>query len=237
MKLTEKKLAEFFPIDNRFIYYCAKHYKYTFHHDDMVDDARYFSILNILSYTEKHGDEFKDEPEMVSMVMSCIRYGILNAFSRKDSGRGKLNSRPFSDFELDSNFGSNAKDRFNRLDNIMKSPPKEDDDYQRLLDLLVEHELTDLQNKVLKECLLEEKTAKEFCLEHGVTDSAVITAKRNIRKKFKNLIKREDEQSNCNQESVPQTERRVREDNGDQPQREYEAQEYRYLKAMSFLHS
>jgi hypothetical protein len=89
----------------------------------------------------------------------------------------------------------------------------------------------------LRECLLEGKTAREFCLEHGVTESVVLTAKRNIRKKFKNLIKRENEQSNCNQESVSQVERGVPENNGNRSKREYEAQEYRYLKAMSFLHS
>lgn len=237
MKLTEKKIAEFFPSNNRFIYYCAKHYNYTFHHDDMVDDARYFSIINLLSYMDKHGNEFKDEPEMVSMVMSCIRYGILNAFSRKDSGRGKLDARPFADFETDSNWGSNGKDSFNRLDALMKYEPEDTGHYERLLELLIEHDLTDTQNKVLKECLLEGKTAREFCLEHGVTESVVLTAKRNIRKKFKNLIKRENEQSNSNQESVPQVERGVPENNGNQSKREYEAQEYRYLKAMSFLHS
>lgn len=232
MKLTEKKLAEFFPINNRFIHYCAKHYNYTFHNDDVVDDARYFSQLNVLNYIRKNGDEFKDEPEMVSIVMSCIRYGILSAYSDRDNRKKKIDSRPFADFE----FESKGKGTFNLIDAHLGVDPIEENHYKALLDILVEHRLSEFQKKVLKECMLGEKTVKDFSAEHEVTESAVNNAKYTIKYRFKKLIKKEDEQNNSDQEHLPQVERGVRNNNRHKPESEYENKEYRYLKAMSFLH-
>ena len=233
MELTEKKLAEFFPYNNRFIYYCAKHYKYTFHSDDIVNDARYYSVLNVLRYTKKNGNVFKDEPEMVSVIMSCIRYGILSAFSARENRQKQIESRPFSDFE----FESKGKGSFNLIDAHLGVDPKEENHYKVLLDILVEHRLSDLQKRVLKECIIGEKTAKEFAIEHEVSEGAVANAKFAIKYRFKKLIEKEDEQSSNYKEPLPQVERRVRIDNGNKPESEYEEKEYRYLKAMSFLHS
>lgn len=237
MKLTEKKMGEFFPLNNRFIYYCAKHYKYTFHHDDTVNDARYYSVMNVMNYLKKHGNNFKDEPEMVSMVMSCIRYGILSAFSKKDFRKKQIDLKPFADFETRSTFGSNAGDSFNIVDYYMPTDEQEDLSYLTLYNELVEHELSDFQNKVLQECLINGVGVKVFALEHEVSESSVTTAKRNIRKKFKKLIKEEHEQVTSYQEHVPQVERRVRKNHGHQSELENEKKEYSYLKAMSFLHS
>ena len=233
MELTEKKLGEFFPANNRFIYYCAKHYKYTFHSDDIVDDARYYSVLNVLRYTKKNGNVFKDEPEMVSVIMSCIRYGILSAFSDRDSRKKKVDSRPFSDFE----FESKGKGVFNLIDAHLGVDPKEENHYKVLLDILIEHRLSDLQKRVLQECIIGEKTAKEFSVEHEVSEGAVANAKFAIKYRFKKLIEKEDEQSSNHKEPLPQVERRVRIDNRNQSESAHEEKEYRYLKAMSFLHS
>jgi len=237
MELTEKKMGEFFPLNNRFIHYCAKHYKYTFHNDDTVNDARYYSVVNVMAYLKKHGNNFKDEPEMVSMVMSCIRYGILSAFSKKDFRKKQIDLRPFADFDATSTFGSNAGDSFNIADYYMPTEEQEDLSYLTLYNELVEHRLSDFQNKVLQECLINGIGVKEFALEHEVSESSVITAKRNIRNKFKKLIKEEDGQVISNQEYVPQVERRVRKNHGHQSELENEKKEYSYLKAMSFLHS
>lgn len=233
MELTEKKLGEFFPYNNRFIYYCAKHYKYTFHSDDIVDDARYHSVLNVLRYTKKNGNVFKDEPEMVSVVMSCIRYGILSAFSDRENRKKRIESRPFSDFE----FESKGKGVFNLIDAHLGVDPKEENHYKVLLDILVEHRLSDLQKRVLKECIIGEKTAKEFAIEHEVSEGAVANARFAIKYRFKKLIEKEDEQSSNYKEPLPQVERGVRSNNGNKPESEYEEKEYRYLKAMSFLYS
>lgn len=233
MELTEKKLGEFFPYNNRFIYYCAKHYKYTFHSDDIVDDARYHSVLNVLRYTKKNGNVFKDEPEMVSVVMSCIRYGILSAFSDRENRKKRIESRPFSDFE----FESKGKGVFNSIDAHLGVDPKEENHYKVLLDILVEHRLSDLQKRVLKECIIGEKTAKAFAIEHEVSEGAVANARFAIKYRFKKLIEKEDEQSSNYKEPLPQVERGVRSNNRHKPESEYEEKEYRYLKAMSFLYS
>lgn len=238
MELTESKWAEFFPLNNRFIYYCAKYYGYTFHNDDVVNDARYYSVINLMRYVDNNGNVFKDEPEMVSIVMSCIRYGILHAYSQKERGKKQVESRPFSDFITNSNWGSNANGEYNRVENsLANSFQQEDEHFKTLLGILVEHELSEMQNMVLQECMLEGKTSKQFALEHRISETSVINARSIIKRRFKKLIKKEDEQVSNYQEYLPSTERTVRSNNGNQSELENEKKEYRYLKAMSFLHS
>jgi hypothetical protein len=237
MELTESKWAEFFPLNNRFIYYCAKRYGYTFRNDEVVNDARYYSVINLMRYVENNGSVFKDEPEMISIVMSCIRYGILHAYSQKERGKKQVESRPFSDFITDSNWGSNSDSEYNTITNHMPKEYQEETHFKTLLEILVEHRLSELEKSVLQECILEGKSHKAFSVEHEVAESVIQSARRKIKRKFKNLIKKEDEQVSNYQEHVPSVERAVRGNNRNQSELENEEKEYRYLKAMSFLHS
>lgn len=237
MELTESKWAEFFPLNNRFIYYCAKYYGYTFHSDDTANDARYYSVINLLRYVENNGSVFKDEPEMISIVMSCIRYGILSAFSDRENRKKRIESRPFSDFITHSNWGYNSDEEYNIVTNSMPKTYQEETHFKTLLDILVEHRLSELEKKVLQQCMIDGKTTKEFSLEHEISESVVLSARRKIKTKFKNLIKKEDEQVSNHKERVPQVKQRVRKDNRDKSKLEYQEKEYRYLKAMSFLYS
>lgn len=239
MKLTEKKIAEFFPSDNRFIYYCAKHYKYTFWNEETVDDARYYAVLNVMRYIKNNGDEFKDEPMMVSVIMSCVRYGILSAFADRDNRKKRIDLRYESEMITHSNSSSSVTGELNRFESKLGVEDHfSDTHYRDLLDYLVEHTFTDRQNKVLQECLIGGKTMKQFSVEHNIPQSTVESDKRKIRLRFKRLIEKADEDKNIsNQERVPQVERGVREIDRDQSFVEYEEKEYSYLKAMSFLYS
>ena len=238
MELTESKWGEFFPLNNRFIYYCAKYYGYAFRNDDVVNDARYYSVINLMRYVENNGSVFKDEPEMISIVMSCIRYGILSAFSDRDNRKKTIESRPFSDFITNSNWGSNSYGELNIAEYSMdNSFQQEDEHFKILLGILVEHELSEMQNMVLQECMLGEKTSKQFALEHEIPEGSVKNARLTIKRKFKKLIKKEDEQVSNYEEYVLPTKRAVRGNNRSESKLENEKKERSYLQAMSFLYS
>ena len=235
MKLTDKKLAEFFPRDNRFIHFCAKRYKYSFWSDETVEDARYYSLLNVMRYFRKNGNDFEDEAAIIAFVMTCIRYGILSAFSDRDNRKKRIDLRYESEFIMTGDDSS----EYNFFESKLGVEDTfSDTHYTDLLDHLREHTLTERQNKVLQECLIDGKTMREFSVEHNVPQSTVESEKRKIRLRFKKLIEQEDESKvSSNKECVPQVKRGVRKSNGSEPFVGYEEKEYSYLKAMSFLYS
>jgi hypothetical protein len=238
MTLTEKKLKEFFPTDNRFIFYVAKRYGMSLHTDDIVNDARYHSIVNLTRYLKKYGWDFESEGEIVSAVMYSIRYGILHAYGEyKKLNERNLDIRLASDFVFDDGDGLYTT--------YTKNLAVEDDEQGGLVFLYknaVEHTLTELERKVL-DMMIDGFNLVEIekCLE--LKEGQAYLAKKRIQTRFKKAIKLENRNekqqeftSATYEKQVQKNLQFIREDNWYRSIIEDEKKRGRYIKAMSFLH-
>lgn len=238
MTLTEKRLKEFFPTDNRFIFYVAKKYKYTLYTDDIVNDARYHSIVNLTRYLKKHGWDFESEGEVVSAVMYSIRYGILHAYGEyKKLNERNLDIRLASDFILSDSDGLQTT--------YTKNLAVEDPEQGGLIFLYknaIEHTLTELERKVV-EMMIDGFNMVEIDKELELKEGQAYLAKRRVQTRFKKAIKLENK--NEKQQQLPNTDdaeqvqkslQFIREDNWYKSIVEDEKKRSRYIKAMSFLH-
>jgi hypothetical protein len=125
----------------------------------------------------KREQEFVDEKEMMGMVMSCFRFGILNAYQTME----RKNRLPVNN-ESELTYGD-GKEEYNKFLNVAVSNDKEYDNLTDLLHEFIENNLSRVEKIVVKENLLGESTCKMVSNEHDITPNVVRAAKeRAIRK-------------------------------------------------------
>ena len=96
MRITEKHLGEFFPRNQRFLYYVAKRYGYSFFSDLGVEKATFYAQESVIKmYNE--GKEFESNEHLYGVVMSSFRFAMLKSFTKTANERD-LDIRPDSDF-------------------------------------------------------------------------------------------------------------------------------------------
>jgi hypothetical protein len=240
MKLTDKRLKEFFPTDNRFIHWVAKRYGYSFYSDENVVSARYHSIINLTRYLQRHGDEFEHEGKMVSAIIYSIRYGILNSYSEH-----KRNDERALDICLESEFIFNANENSETYNAYTKALAVNDTEFGGL-DLLyrnvVEHSLTEMERQVMIKSL-DGFSLPEIDNALSLREGQSYLAKKRVQTKFKKAIKLENRNEKqqefthiTDKEQVQKNLQFIREDNWYRSIIEDEKKRSRYIKAMSFLH-
>ena len=241
MKLTESKLKEFFPRNNRFIHYCAKHYGYTFFNDEAVNDARYFSAVNIINYTKKNGDVFDDESHLVATVMSCIRYGILTAVKPY---RKKMRVETMLEADLIYTSGKDQDGTYNKYEANCVSYDQEYGGYDTLLETLRERIESPVERIFLEECMLLGDSVRDVSERHDVEPHVLNLAKYRVRTKFKKIIKEENERvktsreiGNSYESQVQSVSQSLSDEDRYQRLRKEQDTERSYSETMSFLYS
>lgn len=236
MKLTERRLRKFFPYDNRLIHFVAKRYGYNFKDNDVVDSARYYSFVNVTRYLKKHGDEFESEGEMVGMIMSSIRYGILSSYPHhKDKKRVETIN------ESSLFYNSSDDDYSHKYEKALIYTDPEIGGYETFYEEGIAN-LTEVE-KVVLDGIVEGYEWNEISQRSGISYRQVKNAKGRIQTKFKNLIKEEDEASKstqvreCNEAKIRRAESEILLRKWRRSKREEQEKERSRIKTISFLYS
>jgi hypothetical protein len=182
MKITQQKLREWFPANNRFLHFCAKHYGYTFYNDEVVEDAKFFSLKNVMKmYNE--GKEFGDEAEMTGMVMSSFRFGILAAYNTQNRRlKNKIQT------ESDLLYGDGAEE-YNKFQQLLESEDKEYDNLPQILHEFIETELTWVEKLVIKQNILEGETYNFISRKYDVSNTSLRSARERALNKLRKYVK------------------------------------------------
>ncbi len=160
MKITEKKMKEWFPADRRFLHFCAKYYKYSFHSDEVVEEANFIAIKNVMSLKNRE-IEFESEQHMVGTVMSTFRFAILNAYKQM-SLRDRLSCRPMTDYEYSADSDGSV---YNSVLSTLKSDTKEYDNTIELVQGLIDSELNVVERDCIRLRYLKQLTVPEVANE------------------------------------------------------------------------
>ena len=183
MKLTEKDFAEYFPRDNRFLHFCAKYYGMSFHNDEVVEEASFQALKNVMRMYKRE-QEFENEAEKTGIVMSCFRFGILNAYSQMDR-RNRLDCRSESEITY-----GDGDDEYNKYLAHAVSNDKPYDNLNTHILQFVEEHLSRAEQLVIKENILGDKTYKMIANEHEISISALRLARERALNKLRKYVSR-----------------------------------------------
>jgi RNA polymerase sigma factor (sigma-70 family) len=235
MKITEQDFAEYFPKDNRFLHFCAKYYGMSFHNDEVVEEASFQALKNVMRMW-KRDQEFDNEAEKTGMVMSCFRFGILNAYEQIRR-RNKLDIRPESDYTY-----GDGDDEYNKY---LSSAVSRDREHDNLYELMIEFantRLSRLERAVVLEHIIEQKTYTQIANEYETTVSALRLARERALNKLRVYVKKitstehtKDKQDN-KRGYISSSRSKLRIQILLESLREEEAQRNRYSEALSFVY-
>jgi DNA-directed RNA polymerase specialized sigma24 family protein len=183
MRLTEKDFAEYFPKSNRFLHFCAKYYGMSFHNDEVVEEASFQALKNVMRMYNR-GQEFENEAEKTGMVMSCFRFGILNAYSQMDR-RNRLDCRAES--EVTYGYGD---DEYSKYQASLISHDKPYDNLHSLLLEFVDNHLSRVERIVVLENILGDKTYKMMSNEHDLSMNVLRSARERALNKLRKYVSR-----------------------------------------------
>ena len=100
MILTERKMREFFPDDNRFLHFVARKNGLFFFSDEDVETARYYAIMGVNRLLQNKF-EFEDEIHMLGVIELNFKRGIFAMIQRKKALKRSLDIRVESEFIMD----------------------------------------------------------------------------------------------------------------------------------------
>jgi RNA polymerase sigma factor (sigma-70 family) len=231
MKITEENFKDWFPANNRFLHFCAKYYGMSFHNDEVVEEAAFQAAKNVMRLW-KRGEEFESEQHMMGTVMSCFRFGILNAYQTIER-RGRVPTR--SESEL--TYGS-ADDEFNIYLSKLISHDKEYNNLNELINKSLDQDLNQVEADIIRLVFYEDLKRKDVC-------DALDICTREYRKRFnsaltklKKAVKNDEPKEQTNLKPYPKfTYRKVPKVVRSEPVKTHEDKERNYRKAMSYLYS
>lgn len=238
MKITNEDIKNWFPRDNRFLHFCAKYYGLTFPNSEVVEEASYLAIKNIMRYMDR-GQEFENEKEKTGMVMSAFRFAILNSYrSYQNANRRNLDVR--NDSEL--TYGA-SDDEVSLYQRALVSHDKTYDNTLQTLKEFVDANLPYLEKKVIQECYFSDKGFKELADELRVSRRKIELAKYRAFTKIKDYLKTEEENEKrragvtTKPSYISESRSKLRAKILGKPIREQQKRENSYTEAMSFIHS
>ena len=237
MKITEEDIKKWFPKDNRFLHFCAKYYGYTFHSDEVVEQAAYMSFLNIKRYMDRD-TEFENEKEKVGMAMSAFRFGILNGYSTyKNANRRNLDCKTESQVV----YGHDG-DEYSLYQANCISHDKPFDNSSEILREYIENNLPPLERRVIIAHFFEDvrytDLAEQLCLSPRKIELAKIRALNKIKNYYKKEREHEQKTRKADkQRYISAISSKLQIDEINRPDVEKQRAEDSYSKAMSFIHS
>lgn len=233
MKITREDLKNWFPVNNRFLHYCAKYYGYTFYNDETVEHAAYHAMTYITKmYNE--GREFEDEAEKIGIVMGAFRFAILNGYSSYKRAH-KLGDRAMSDYEFEG-----SEDGFNPVESKMISHDKAYDNTDTYLKRVIKKNLPPIEASTVELYFFGGLNIPEIAMELDLPRDKVRLAKHRGLNKLKKIIKEDERKDNeikserkkhrAAVKSLPKTIRT-------KPVESNKSKDSNYSKAMSFIYS
>ena len=235
MQLTERDFKHYFPKDNRFLHFCAKYYGMSFHSDEVVEEASFQALKNLMR-VYKRKQEFADEAEKTGIVMSCFRFGILNAYANMKR-RERLDCKN----ESQLTYGS-GDDEYSMYLNKAVSDDKEYDNLYTLLHEFIDNELTYPERLVIKDNILGGKTYSHIAGMNDISETALRSARERSLNKLRKYVRKitstehtEDKQGNNNR-YISADRSKLRIEVLLEPIREKEAKRNRYIEALSYVY-
>tara|TARA_R110001632_G_scaffold41394_1_gene103942 strand:+ start:372 stop:1073 length:702 start_codon:yes stop_codon:yes gene_type:complete len=166
MKITDDYIAKWFPPNRRFLHFCAKYYGYSFYSDDVVEEANFIAIKNVMSLKRREV-EFEGEKHMVGTVMSTFRFAILNAYKVLERAK-RLDVRTESEVTY-----SNGDDEFNMyLQNAVSNDLPYDNTIEIIKEFMSE-ELNVVERDIIRMYYLEDMTRNEIAVELDIHPKTV----------------------------------------------------------------
>lgn len=218
MKLTAKKLNDFFGADT-FIKFVGKKYGWFCKNDDDIAEVRFYSIRAVMRWIDK---EFDDDKHLYGFVEKCVANGYLSMLNDKQLRKNNLPIATESELtygegeESYSLFEINAVADTNEYDNKMEYLQKVMDD------VLSEDE------KEFFALRMDGKTYQEIGDVMYCSGECSRTTLLRIVNKLKPFF-------DADKRPIRTDVRRVQKVNGNKPERKYEASSSRRLAASNFL--
>lgn len=235
MKITDENMAKWFPANRRFLHFCAKYYGLSFRNSDVVDEANFIAIKNVMSMKRRE-IEFDDEKHMVGTVMSTFRFAMLNAFKIMLKG-DRLDIRNESEVTYSSGA---SDDEYNLY--IAKAVAHENpyDNTMEIVNDIMRDELDTLESDCVRLFYLKELTIAEVCIELDVDRRQVRNAISRGLRKLKKHTNEEDYRTieeEIKQRDREQAVRVVPKIVRNRPLVTNKAKDGSHTEAMSFLYS
>lgn len=231
MKITEENFKDWFPPSNRFLHYCAKYYGMSFQNDEVVEEAAFQAAKNVMRLW-KRGEEFESEQHMMGTVMSCFRFGILNAYQAIER-RNRVLTR--SESEL--TYGS-TDDEFNLYVAKLVSNDKEYNNLDELIKGTLDAKLNQVEADIIRLVFYEGLKRNDVCVALDICTREYRNRLNSALTKLKKAIKDDDPKEQTNLKPYPKfTYRKVPKVVRSEPKRTHEDKERDYRKAMSYIYS
>jgi RNA polymerase sigma factor (sigma-70 family) len=235
MQLTERDFKQYFPKGNRFLHFCAKFYGMSFHNDEVVEEASFEALKNVMRIYNRN-QQFENEAEKTGIIMSCFRFGILNAYE-KIKRRERLDCRN----ESELTYGS-GDDEYNVYLTTAKSNDKEYDNLYTLLHEFIDNKLTYPERLVIKNNILEGQTYGHIASVHDISETALRSARERALNKLRKYVKsitsieHTKDRTPDQRQYISPARSQLRIETLLESIRKKQKKENRYSEALSFLH-
>lgn len=228
-KITEERFKDWFPKNNRFLHYCAKYYGFSFHNDEVVEEAAFQAMLNIKRLMDR-GEEFDSEKRLMATVMWCFRYGILSAYDQIKR-RNKLDCRN----ESEVTYGVGNEDDYSLFEAACIHHDKPYSNVKELINDAMLKELTWDESNIIRLYFFEGYKPKDIKEQLELTPRQFNNAYNRALAKLKIKLRENDRDKNITRKPKD-TLLSVRKSDRVQPVVKDTKKDSNYTKAMSFLH-
>jgi RNA polymerase sigma factor (sigma-70 family) len=229
-KITEDRFSDWFPRNNRFLHYCAKYYGYSFHNDEVVEEAAHQAMLNVKRLMDR-GEEFDSEKRLMATVMWCFRYGILSAYD-KMKRRSRLDCRT----ESEVTYGSGNEDDYSLYEAACIHHDKPYSNVSELIQQSMLEDMTWAERKIIEMYFFKGDKPQDIKQELELTPRQFNNSYNRALAKLKLKLKENDRSKN----NKPKPQRHivsVRKNHRVEPVVKDTQKDSNYSKAMSFLHN
>lgn len=231
MKITEENFKDWFPPDNRFLHFCAKYYGMSFRNDEVVEEAAFAAAKNVMRLW-KRGEEFESEQHMMGTIMSCFRFGILNAYATIDR-RNRVDVRS----ESEVTYG-HSDDEFSLYAKNLTSNDKEYNNLDELIKGTLDADLNQVEADIIRLVYYEDMKRNDVCEALDICTREYRNRLNTALTKLRRAIKDDEPKQKESLKPYPKfTYTKVRRPVRGKPKRTNESKERDYSKAMSYLYS
>ena len=185
MKLEPSKVIDFFPSDNRFLYYVAKKRRLFFRNEDDVESARFFGLQAIMRIVNSKV-EFEDEKHLYAVVEKNVLWGIYRMIEWNASKKNSQDIRVESDFIM-----SDDEAELRTFVSTAQADTKEYDNSMEYVERVAQDVLDSMGLRIFK-MTLKDVTRNDMANVLGITTEAIRQRQLSNVKKLRNRIYEND---------------------------------------------
>jgi RNA polymerase sigma factor (sigma-70 family) len=238
MKITRENLKAWFPPDRRFLHFCAKYYHLSFYSNDVVEEANFIAIKNVMTLYNRE-QEFESEQHMFGTVMSAFRFAILNSYqSRGGANRRNLKLR----YNAELTYTNGDSDDYSAYEARCVSYDKPYDVVHEKLNEFIDTQLPIIEREVVRRHIMNDEDAKVLAEDLDITTNNIRSAKARAFRKIRNFRNSLDETINTapkptyNDKYISPALSQLRRKMADESNAEKPIKTCSYSEAMSFLY-